>query len=71
MQVFTRLHKLQLCISHAALLTILDEAAEGHDEIVTDWQDMQEQNVICVQRPLVSIFHVGPLNITVSDCFFF
>lgn len=42
MQVFTRLHKLQLCITHSPLLMVVDDAAEGHDELVVDWQDMQE-----------------------------
>ena len=50
----THLYKLQLCISHAALLMVLNEESEGHNEIVMDWQDMQEQNVVFVQRPLVS-----------------
>lgn len=42
-QVFNRLQRLQLCISHAALLKTLDEAAEGHDERVCDWQDTLQE----------------------------
>ena len=42
-QVFNRLQRLQLCISHAALLKTLNEAAEGHDERVCDWQDTLQE----------------------------
>ena len=46
-----RLKKLHLCILYSTLLVILDEAAEGHDEIVQDWKDtltptLSPQNVV-------------------------
>ena len=33
------LQRLQLCVSYAALLNVLDESADGHDEKVTEWQE--------------------------------
>ena len=55
LQVFTRLHKLHLCLTHASLLRVLDEAAEGHDELVIGWQYTQEQNAISLKNSLVSL----------------
>ena len=43
--MFTRLKKLHLCISYSALLVVLDEAAEGHDESVDDWKDTLAQRI--------------------------
>ena len=53
-QVFYRLQRLQLCISYAALLKILDEGAIGHNEKVTEWQETLQECVTC-NMPNVSV----------------
>ena len=46
LQVFTRLHRLQLCTTYSTLLNLLDYASLGCDEKVNDWQDAQCQLLI-------------------------
>lgn len=50
-QVFRRLYKLGLCTTYKTLVKMLDEAAEGHDERVLDWQSLQ---MMTLQEPTVS-----------------
>ena len=44
--MFNRLQRLQLCISYAALLNVLDEGAVGHDEKVTEWEETLQEFLI-------------------------
>ena len=48
-QVFNRLQRLQLCVSYAALLNVL-ESADGHDEKVTEWQETLKECAIPNQK---------------------
>ena len=57
-QIFTRLQKLQLCISYKAVLQTLDIASEGHDEQVVNWQDTLEENAITLQQQKVSAINM-------------
>jgi len=42
MQVFTRLQRLGICLSHKATLNIVDHMGEHHDEKVLQWvQDLE------------------------------
>lgn len=42
MQVFTRLQRLGICLSHKATLNIVDRMGEHHDEKVLQWvQDLE------------------------------
>ena len=38
-QVFTRLQKLMVSVSHRTTISVMDGLAEGHDEKVFEWQD--------------------------------
>ena len=40
------MQRLQLSISHSALLQVLDGAAEGHDEMVNQWQETLQESII-------------------------
>ena len=63
-QVFTCLQKLQLCTSHMAVLKTLHNAAEGHNTLVFDWKDTQEENAI---KPNVRIIVAC---VILQHCFF-
>ena len=39
MQVYTRLHKLGICMSHKSTVRLLDKLGEGHDAEVHKWKE--------------------------------
>ena len=39
MQVFTRLQRLNLCVSHQATITFLTKIGESHDNEVVEWRN--------------------------------
>ena len=41
-QVFNRLQRLQLCLSHKGTLNLLDQAGVGYDDLVCEWRDGAE-----------------------------
>ena len=44
-QVYRRLQKLMLCLSHQATLNMLDVVADGHDEKVWEWKENQMNHI--------------------------
>ena len=48
---------------------MLDDAAEGHDEKVCDWQDTQQENAVSIQQANVS--SKCRLTVVCFTCLFF
>ena len=46
-QTVVRLNKLQVCTSSEATLHKVDECAEGHDDLVTQWMSSQREYINC------------------------
>ena len=39
MQVYHRLHRMNLTVSHASLIHLLERVGKGHDSRVKEWKD--------------------------------
>lgn len=39
LQVFTRLQKLALCMSHCSTVRLIEQLGKGHDSVLVQWRD--------------------------------
>ena len=55
-QVYGRLQKMMLCLSHQATLKMLDVVAEGHDELVWEWRESLLDRIEFTDIPVCFIY---------------
>lgn len=57
LQVFTRLQKLLLCVSHKSTLSFIDKLGQNYDEPVKSWKEDIES-----RKLQVSLWHIFSLK---------